>query len=528
MLIAIFAAAMPSASVSVNVVPAATARFVFATPASVVAGTPFPFSLTAEDRFGNVETGYTGTVHFNAEAQDTQAAVPADYTFTAADAGTHSFTATLTRTQTDTIVPELTATDTATRVTSSQFMNVTPQAATQLSVTSVPSSLVAGQLTGVTVSAFDVFGNLASGFAGTIHFSSSDPRASLPADFTFTANNRGFAGFGVTFDTAGTQSLGVTDTSNPALGESQSGIVVVPAAPTAWVFTGLPASSTAGTNQSFTLTAFDPFGNVATNYFGRVHFTSSDSQAVLPADYTFTTADAGSHTFTAVLKTAGNQTITVTDTVNIVFTGSQSMAVTPASAASLSVAGFPATTAGVAQTFTVTLRDAFGNIASGYAGTVAITSSDPLASLPASYTFTAADAGVHTFTATLKKAGTQSITVKDTAVPTLSSTQAGITVAAAAVSQFAISGPTSVTQGVGFSITVSALDAFGNVNTGYRGTVHLSSTDPKAGTQNFTFSNNDNGVHVFSYTFNALGAQAITIVDTINKLPSSGLSSRTW
>ena len=54
--IAIFAAAMPSASVSINVVPAATARFVFATPASVVAGTPFSFSLTAEDSFGNVET----------------------------------------------------------------------------------------------------------------------------------------------------------------------------------------------------------------------------------------------------------------------------------------------------------------------------------------------------------------------------------------------------------------------------------------------------------------------------------------
>ena len=442
--------------------------------------------------------------------------MPADDTFTAADAGTHGFTATLTRTQTDTIVPSLTATDTATRMTSSQQVNLTPQAAARLSVSPVPSSLVAGQLTGVTVSALDVFGNLASGFADTIHFSSSDPHTSLPADFTFTANNRGLAGFTVTFDTAGTQSLGVTDTTNPAFAGTPSGIVVVPAAPTTWVFTGLPASSTAGVAQSFTLTAFDPFGNVATNYLGRVHFTSSDGQAALPADHTFTTADAGSHTFTAALKTAGTQSITVTDTANSTFTGSRSLAVTPATAASLSVAGFPATTAGVAQTFTVTLRDAFGNVATGYRGTVAVTSSDPLASLPASYSFTAADAGVHTFSAALKKAGTQSITVLDTAVPALASTQSGIAVTAAAVSQFAISGPTSVTQGVGFKITVSAEDAFGNVNAGYRGSVHLSSTDPTGGTQNFTFSNNDNGVHVFSYTFNALGAQAITIVDTIN------------
>jgi hypothetical protein len=155
--LSIFAVAMPSVSVPINVVPAATAKFVFGVPASVAAGTPFAFSVTAEDTFGNVVTGYTGTVHFNAEAQDTQAAVPADYTFTAADAGTHSFTATLTKT--DPILPVITATDTATRVTSSQVIGVTPLAAVQLNVTAVPSSLAAGQLTGVAVSALDPFGN---------------------------------------------------------------------------------------------------------------------------------------------------------------------------------------------------------------------------------------------------------------------------------------------------------------------------------------------------------------------------------
>jgi hypothetical protein len=73
-----------------------------------------------------------------------------------------------------------------------------------------------------------------------------------------------------------------------------------------------------------------------------------------------------------------------------------------------------------------------------------------------------------------------------------------------------------VTQGVGFGFTVEAVDDFGNVNTGYRGSVHFSSTDATGGTQNFTFGNNDNGVHVFSYTFNALGFQTLTIVDTTN------------
>jgi hypothetical protein len=303
---------------------------------------------------------------------------------------------------------------------------------------------------------------------------------------------------------------------NPAFGVSQSGITVVPALPTGWVVTGLPSASTAGNTMTFSLTAMDPYGNVATNFTGLVQFSSSDAQAVLPPVYFFTAADAGRHTFAAALKTAGTQSITFADPFLPALSGTSSIAVSPAAASSLTVAGFPATTAGVAHSVTVTLRDAYGNVASGYAGTVAFSSSDPIAALPANYTFTATDAGVHVFTVTLKRAGAQFITVSDVALSTLSGAEVGIAVSPAAVTHFLISGPTNVTQGVGFSFTVSAVDDFGNVNAGYRGKVHLSSTDPKAGTQDFQFSNNDNGVHVFSYTFPSLGLQTLTIVDTAN------------
>jgi hypothetical protein len=51
-----------------------------------------------------------------------------------------------------------------------------------------------------------------------------------------------------------------------------------------------------------------------------MQFTSSDLVAQtlgdLPADYTFTSGDAGSHTFSVKLATVGSQTITVTDTAN--------------------------------------------------------------------------------------------------------------------------------------------------------------------------------------------------------------------
>jgi hypothetical protein len=75
---------------------------------------------------------------------------------------------------------------------------------------------------------------------------------------------------------------------------------------------------------------------------------------------------------------------------------------------------FPANTVVLAHSSTVTARDAFVNVAAVYSGTVAFRSSDPIAGLPASYAFTAADAGVHTFTVLLKRAGIQFIQAIDT------------------------------------------------------------------------------------------------------------------
>ena len=49
-----------------------------------------------------------------------------------------------------------------------------------------------------------------------------------------------------------------------------------------------PAAVTAGTAFNFTVTALDSANSTATGYTGTVHFTTSDGQAVLPADATLT------------------------------------------------------------------------------------------------------------------------------------------------------------------------------------------------------------------------------------------------
>src|SRR5208337_2304243 len=82
-----------------------------------------------------------------------------------------------------------------------------------------------------------------------------------------------------------------------------------------------PANDTAGTSFSFTVNALDASNNLVTNYAGTVYFTSTDAQAVLPANSMLMN---GSANFPVGLKTVGGQTITATDTVTASITGSSS------------------------------------------------------------------------------------------------------------------------------------------------------------------------------------------------------------
>jgi hypothetical protein len=404
----------------------------------------------------------------------------------------------------------------------------TPQI-NSLVVSGFPSSTTAGTAGSFTITAKYADGTTATNYTGTVHFTSSDGQAGLPANYTFTAADAGVHTFSAILKTAGTQSLTVTDVTNAGLGGSERGITVNPLAANkldvvavANGVSGLQTGDTiiAGSSFNVTVTALDPYNNIATSYTGTIHFTSTDRQASLEGDYTFTAADAGQQFFGASLKTAGTQSITATDTVTSSITGSTvPVTIIPAAAGTMTVAGFPSpTTAGVAGSFTVTLKDPYANIASDYRGTVHLTSSDGKASLPANYTFTAADAGVHTFSATLKTAGTQSLTATDTTTVSLTGTDGGITVKPGAASQFILNAPASVTAGVGFSLTFTVKDAYGNVVTGYTGTIHFTSTDTTATLPaNYTFTAADKGLHTFTgLVLRKKGTQKITLTDTLN------------
>jgi hypothetical protein len=266
----------------------------------------------------------------------------------------------------------------------------------------------------ITVSARDSYGNLVAGYRGTVAFTSSDPAAILPSQYTFTSTDSGthvFTG-GVTLKTSGTavRTITATDVSNSSIGGTENNILVTPGAAYSLIVSGIAGPASACTGSNVVVTAYDqcrPGVNVATGYTGTIRFTSTDGNAVLPSNYTFLSGDNGAHTFAngVTLRTAGIQSVSVAD-VNA--TGLQStqsgISIQPASPALLSMTGLTSgAPTGAAQSPVVTVTDgcgpsgSAGNVVTAYRGTVSFTAQDATADLPTNYTFTAADNGLHTF-----------------------------------------------------------------------------------------------------------------------------------
>jgi len=297
------------------------------------------------------------------------------------------------------------------------FLHGAPSSGVAQLTASGPASTSAGSPFTVTVAAVDAQGRPVATYAGTAHFSSTDASGFvvLPADARLT---NGQGSFSVTLATAGSQMVTVSDAAHSA-----TITINVSAGPADHLALATAATPTAGTAFPFTVTALDHFGNTATNYAGHVRFTSSDTSAgvVLPPD---TTLSGGQRTLSATLIRAGAQSITGTDTKQASIAGTVSVSVAPGAAAALVLDTPASATAGRPFNATVTLRDAYANIATGYRGTVTFATDDPMptVSLPDDYAFTAADAGTHSFSVRLWSLGNRTLTARDTVQAPLTDT----------------------------------------------------------------------------------------------------------
>jgi hypothetical protein len=181
-----------------------------------------------------------------------------------------------------------------------------------------------------------------------------------------------------------------------------------------------PASISAGTPFSITVTALDDFGQPATAYTGTAHFTLTCPVTAM-ADYTFTADDMGQHTFSnLVLRRAGTYTVAGADTDTGLITGSTTFTIRPAAADHIAFTVPSTITAGVPFAITVTVQDAYGNTVTGYTGTVHFQLTGTVTP-SADHTFTATDMGSHTFSGlVLNQPGMYTLTATDSADPSLS------------------------------------------------------------------------------------------------------------
>src|SRR5207237_545305 len=121
----------------------------------------------------------------------------------------------------------------------------------------------------------------------------------------------------------------------------------------------------------------------------------------------------------------------------------------------------------------------------------------------------------------LRTAGAQTITFTDVAVSSVTG-QSLLTVNSGVATHYVFTAPAYAAGGAAFTLGVAAKDAYGNTVTGYRGTVHVTSSDSAASLPtNYTFTTADQGVHSFGVTLRTLGNQTVTATDTVNAALSS-------
>jgi len=297
--------------------PLVATHFSVTAPASATAGTAVSFMVTALDTSNNVVTNYAGTVNFT--STDSQAMfAPLSSTLRN---GTGTFSVTLKTSGQQTI----TATDATALAGTSGAINVSPAASTHFSIALANDFVSAGTAFQFSVTAIDGNGNTVTSYTGTVHFSSSDGQAALPANSMLP---NGVGNFSGTLKTLGRQTISVVDTSQNSI-NGTSNVIYVSGPATHFSVGNTSGGATTRGPITLIVTALDVSNNLSTGYSGTVKISSSDRNAILPANGPL---NSGLANFQFTFETSGNQTITATDTVTLAITGASSPIAVTASA----------------------------------------------------------------------------------------------------------------------------------------------------------------------------------------------------
>jgi|GEM_PF-1461995 len=472
---------------NLTVTPAAASRLEVGGAATMTTGTTNQLTITAKDAYGNVATGYSGTKALTfsgpGDAPNGQSATVGG--IPVGDSSALTFAAGASVANLIAYRAETTAVDVSDGGINSNAnpaydldLLVNPGPASQLDLTPEGGAAGSGVPFTVVVTAQDAYLNVATGYTGTVTFTSSDSAIGvvLPGPHTFVPSESGTYAFvnGVTLITSGNQTVTATDT---VLTDAE--VWSVSAATAARLEIAGSPTMMAGTSNELTITARDISGNVATDYTGLKSLTFSGpgiapgaqvptvetTNLGLPVSINFTNgvSDPGAVTLTAYRA----EVTTVEATDGIVSSTGYGLALTVSPAPTTRLELSPdggAATSGVAFTVTVTAQDLYLNVTPGYVGTVTFSSSDNASGvvLPLPYLFSAADNGTHVYTSgvTLITAGSRTLSVGDGILSDTTTWNVG----AAATTDHIVVSPVAATVIAGDNVTysVEAFDMYNN------------------------------------------------------------------
>ena len=339
--------------------PAAASKLIItaAPPSAVTAGVLFGLTVTAEDPYGNAAIGFGGRI---AVALDSN---PGGGTL----GGTSGLNPTngvavFSNLEVDKAAGGYTIQATSTGLTAATTgsFDVTPAAASQLIVTSgPPSTVTAGKSFGLTVTAEDTFGNVATGFAGSIGVAlKNNPGATSLGGTPGLTPTNGVATFSDLHVDKAAIGYTIQVTSTGLSSATTSSFDITPAAASQLIVTaGPPSTVTAGDSFGLTVTAEDAFGNVATGFEGNIAVALKNNPGATSLGGTpGLTPTSGVATFSDlhVDKAASGYTIQVTSTgLSSATTGS--FDITPATASQLAVTTGPPSSVSAGSLFGLTV-----------------------------------------------------------------------------------------------------------------------------------------------------------------------------
>jgi hypothetical protein len=480
-----------------------------------------------EDQFGNLVTGDNSTQVTAASLPIGSGPLQGTMTVTASG-GIATFTSLADNTA-ETITIQFTSSPVLAAVTSNSIVVSPTGVATKLVVNTQPSPTAMAGVAFSTQPVIDVedqYGNLETGDNSTqVTVALNIGTGPLLGTTTVTVSG-GIATFTDLSDNLA-ETISLQFTSSPVLTAATSNnIVISPAAATQLAIHAQPAavaSAIVPFNPQPVIYVEDQYGNLETGD-NSTQVTASLNSGAGPLLGTKTmTVASGVATFTN-LANATAETITLRFTSVPVLSSAVSNAIVVGQpvAYRLVIQTQPSSTATAGQPFptqpVIDVEDQAGDLVVGDNSTQVTVALRVGAGPLLGTTTVTVSGGVATFT-NLMDDKAETILLLFTS-PTLVKAQSNyVRVNAAAASTLKITAPATATPLWPFTVVVTALDPYGNVATGYRGTVHFTSSDRYATLPgNYAFTASDAGTHTFGnrVILKTSGLQTITVTDLFN------------